>query len=104
MGLKPPMVQGWDCANDGPSGNQGSAVVRSLLLNKQDTFDVRVITRDINSSVAQDLLSLGAKTVCADARDHDQLAAAFNGAWAAFINSNSDHHVSSVFIPFSSRC
>ncbi|KAJ5192828.1 hypothetical protein N7449_008970 [Penicillium cf. viridicatum] len=76
----------------GGTGNQGSAVVRSLLLNKSNTFEVRVITRDVNSPVAKELVSLGAKTVCADARDSDQLAAAFSGAWGAFINSNSDYH------------
>lgn len=77
-------------------GNQGSAVVRSLLLNKENTFEVRVITRDINSTVAKELHGLGAKIVCADGRDHDQLTAAFLGAWGAFINSNSDHHVRSI--------
>ncbi|KAK5801375.1 hypothetical protein VI817_003587 [Penicillium citrinum] len=76
----------------GGTGNQGSAVVRSLLLNKENTFEVRVITRDINSTVAKELHGLGAKIVCADGRDHDQLTAAFLGAWGAFINSNSDHH------------
>ncbi|KAJ5629099.1 hypothetical protein N7490_011327 [Penicillium lividum] len=76
----------------GGTGNQGSAVVRSLLLNQKSDFEVRVITRDVNSPAAKELLSLGAKTICADARDHDQLVAAFRGAWGAFINSNSDHH------------
>ncbi|KAJ5766295.1 uncharacterized protein N7511_003911 [Penicillium nucicola] len=74
----------------GGTGNQGSAVVRSLLSHKDHIFEVRVITRDRESPKAQEIAKLGAELVVADGRDRKQTTAAFQGSWGVFINSNSD--------------
>ncbi|KKK12926.1 hypothetical protein AOCH_000471 [Aspergillus ochraceoroseus] len=74
----------------GGTGNQGTSVVRSLLAHKDQLFQVRVITRDPESSKAQELAKLGAEIVLAEGSDRSQTTAAFKGSWGAFINSNSD--------------
>ncbi|KAF3403484.1 NmrA-like family domain-containing protein [Penicillium rolfsii] len=74
----------------GGTGNQGSAVVRSLLSHKDKVFKVRVITRDPTSAKAQAISQLGAELVMADGWDRAQTTAAFHGSWGVFINTNSD--------------
>ncbi|KAL4862416.1 hypothetical protein BDV12DRAFT_190432 [Aspergillus spectabilis] len=70
------------------TGSQGSSVVRSLLQNKN--FHVRAITRKPESKAAQALRALGAEIIQADGWQKDEIAAAFKGSWAAFVNTNSE--------------
>ncbi|KOS42295.1 hypothetical protein ACN38_g6804 [Penicillium nordicum] len=72
----------------GATGNQGGAVVRSLVQNK--SFKVRGITRYPSSKASQDLVALGVEVVKADGWKEEEITAAFAGSWAAFVNTNSD--------------
>ncbi|KAF7173848.1 hypothetical protein CNMCM5623_006109 [Aspergillus felis] len=72
----------------GATGSQGGSVARSLLQNKN--FRVVAITRNAASKAAQELRGLGAEIVQADGWNKEQIAAAFAGSWAAFVNTNSD--------------
>ncbi|KAJ5130688.1 uncharacterized protein N7515_006727 [Penicillium bovifimosum] len=74
----------------GGTGNQGNAVVQSLLAHKDKAFHVRVITRDPTGPVAQELAGLGAELYKADGFNKEQITAAFQESWGAFINVNSD--------------
>lgn len=74
-----------------PVGNQGGAVARSLLKNKN--FSVRGITRNPGSDAAKDLASLGAEMVKADGFNKDEVKAAFAGSWGAFVNTQSEDPV-----------
>ena len=75
----------------GATGQQGKSVVLSLLDNK--SFHVRGITRNPESEAAKQLHSLGASVVKADGWDAEELVKAFEGSWAAFVNTNSDDPV-----------
>ena len=83
----------------GGTGNQGSAVVRSLLQNHGQAFKVRVITRDSSSAKALAVAELGAELVQAENLNRGEMVAAFENSWGAFINSNSDDHVCTLYIP-----
>ncbi|KAF7510639.1 hypothetical protein GJ744_006251 [Endocarpon pusillum] len=72
----------------GATGNQGGAVARSLLKNKN--FSVRGITRNPGSDAAKALASLGAEMVKADGFNKDEMKAAFEGSWGAFVNTQSE--------------
>lgn len=72
----------------GATGNQGGSVARSLLKNKD--FSVRGITRNPGSDAAKALASLGAEIVKADGFNKDEMKAAFNGSWGAFVNTQSE--------------
>lgn len=74
-----------------PIGNQGGAVARSLLRNKN--FVVRGITRNPGSDAAKALASLGAEMVKADGFNKDEMKTAFEGSWGAFINTQSEDPV-----------
>ena len=74
-----------------PAGNQGGSVSRSILRNKR--FSVRVITRNPGSDAAKALASLGAEVVKADGFNRDEMKAAFDGSWAAFVNTQSEDPV-----------
>lgn len=73
------------------TGNQGGSVARSLLKNKD--FSVRGITRNPDSDAAKALATLGAEIVKADGFNKDEMKAAFNGSWAAFVNTQSEDPV-----------
>ncbi|KAJ5746497.1 hypothetical protein N7520_011679 [Penicillium odoratum] len=75
----------------GATGNQGSSVVRSLLQNP--SFRVRAITRNPSSPTSQALAAAGAEIVKADGFRVEEIRAAFEGSWGAFININSDDKV-----------
>ncbi|KAK5990628.1 NmrA-like family domain-containing oxidoreductase lnaB [Cladobotryum mycophilum] len=72
----------------GATGNQGGSVARSLLQNP--SFSVRAITRSPDSQASRSLLSAGAEVVKADGFLGEEILAAFQGAWGAFVNLNSD--------------
>lgn len=75
----------------GATGNQGSSVARSLLQNP--SFRVRAITRTPSSTTSQSLATAGAEVVQADGFKADEIRAAFEGSWGAFVNINSDDKV-----------
>lgn len=75
----------------GATGNQGGSVVRSLLQNP--SFRVRALTRNPSSEASKKLADAGAEVVRADGFSAEDMAAAFRGAWGAFVNINSDDKV-----------
>ncbi|KAL4768075.1 hypothetical protein BDW60DRAFT_226010 [Aspergillus nidulans var. acristatus] len=72
----------------GATGNQGGAVVRSLLQNP--SFKVRALTRNPSSAVSQTLASQGAEIHEANGFSSESMIKAFSGAWGVFVNINSD--------------
>jgi uncharacterized protein YbjT (DUF2867 family) len=76
---------------DLPAGNQGGAVARSLVKNKN--FAVRGITRNPDSDAAKVLASIGVEVVKADGFNKDEMKAAFTGSWGAFVNTQSEDSV-----------
>ncbi|KAM4055763.1 nmrA-like family protein [Hirsutella rhossiliensis] len=75
----------------GATGNQGGSVARSLLQNP--SFRVRAITRNPNSEASRSLASSGAEIAQADGFNKDEVLAAFQGSWGAFVNLNSDDKI-----------
>lgn len=75
----------------GATGNQGGSVAPSLL--QSPGFQVRAITRTPGSVASQKLASLGAGVVQADGVRSDEVRAALQGSWGAFVNLNSDEMV-----------
>lgn len=78
----------------GATGYQGGSVVQSLLADKSGAFAVRGITRNPASDKAKALADQGVEVVKADGFKLDEMTAAFAGAWAAFVNTNSEDPVS----------
>ncbi|KAL3446314.1 hypothetical protein BJX65DRAFT_296341 [Aspergillus insuetus] len=72
----------------GATGNQGGAVVRSLLQNP--SFKVRALTRNPNSPASQELATQGAEVRQADGFSSESMVNVFSGSWGAFVNINSD--------------
>jgi uncharacterized protein YbjT (DUF2867 family) len=68
----------------GATGAQGGGLVRAILNDPQGGFNVRAITRDVNSDKAKELAKLGAEVVAADVNDPESLKHAFKGAHGAF--------------------
>ncbi|CAG8080257.1 unnamed protein product [Penicillium olsonii] len=75
----------------GATGNQGGSVARSLLQNPK--FQVRGITRDPQSEASMKLAAQGAEIAQGNGFDFDQMVAAFQDSWGAFVNINSDDEV-----------
>jgi uncharacterized protein YbjT (DUF2867 family) len=67
----------------GATGNQGGSVAK-LLLQHPDSYRVRAITRDSQSSAAKALAELGADVVQADLTNPETLPAAVGGCWGVF--------------------
>lgn len=76
----------------GATGNQGGAVVRSLLENRAG-FHVRAITRNPASDSSKTLAGLGATIVKGDGFNAEEMLVAFKDSWGAFVNINSDDRV-----------
>jgi uncharacterized protein YbjT (DUF2867 family) len=72
----------------GATGNQGGAVVRSLLQNSH--FKVRAITLNASSEAARVLASTGAEVVEASGFNHQEMVTALKGALGLYVNINSD--------------
>ena len=68
----------------GATGAQGGGLVNAILKDKKGPFAVRAITRDPNSTKANELAKAGAEVVAADIDDEKSLAKAFKGAYGAF--------------------
>lgn len=68
----------------GATGAQGGGLVRAILDDPNGGFAVRVLTRDVNSAKAKELVRLGAEVVAADVDDAESLRGAFEHAYGAF--------------------
>jgi uncharacterized protein YbjT (DUF2867 family) len=69
----------------GATGNQGSAVARTLLANG---FHVRALTRDAGKTAARELAALGAEVVVGDYDDATLLRKAVDGVYGVFSVQN----------------
>ncbi len=68
----------------GATGAQGGGLARAILDDKNGPFEVRAITRDVNSDKAKALAEAGAEVVKGDVDDMKSLKKAFEGAHGAF--------------------
>lgn len=68
----------------GATGAQGGGLARAILNDPNGGFQVRAITRDINSDKAKELAKLGAEVVAADVDNLESLKKAFKGAYGAY--------------------
>jgi uncharacterized protein YbjT (DUF2867 family) len=68
----------------GATGAQGGGLVSAILNDPDHEFNVRAITRDVNSDKAKELVKLGAEVVAADVDDVESLKKAFSGAYGAY--------------------
>ncbi len=77
----------------GATGAQGGGLVRAILADKDGSFSVRALTRNVASDKAKSFSGLGVETVAADLDDVTSLKRAFAGAYGAFCLTNSwEHH------------
>lgn len=74
----------------GATGNQGGAVVNRFL--KEDGWQVRAVTRDVNSEKAQTLKARGASVAAASFDDVESMVQAFEGATAIYAVTNFWNH------------
>jgi uncharacterized protein YbjT (DUF2867 family) len=72
----------------GATGNQGGAVLRALL-DRQDRWRARALTRDPDGAAAQALAARGVEVVGGDMADADSLARALKGVHGVFSVQNS---------------
>lgn len=68
----------------GSTGAQGSGLVRAILNDPDHEFNVRAITRDVNSDKAKELVKLGAEVVTGNVDDAESLKNAFKGAYGVY--------------------
>jgi uncharacterized protein YbjT (DUF2867 family) len=68
----------------GATGAQGGGLAHAILQDKNSSFGVRAVTRDINSDKAKELAQLGAELVVADIDDRQSVENALGGAYGAF--------------------
>jgi uncharacterized protein YbjT (DUF2867 family) len=68
----------------GATGAQGGGLAHAILQDKNSSFAVRAVTRDINSDKAKALAELGAELVAADIDDKQSVENALRGAYGAF--------------------
>ncbi|HEX8984792.1 MAG TPA: NmrA/HSCARG family protein, partial [Bryobacteraceae bacterium] len=68
----------------GATGAQGGGLVRAIQAYAGGGFRARALTRNVRSTAAQELASLGAEVVAADIDDPESLRRAFKGADAAY--------------------
>ncbi|OQP54279.1 nucleoside-diphosphate sugar epimerase [Niastella yeongjuensis] len=68
----------------GATGAQGGGLAHAILQDKNSSFAVRAVTRDINSDKAKALGQLGAEVVAADIDVPQSVENALRGAYGAF--------------------
>jgi uncharacterized protein YbjT (DUF2867 family) len=68
----------------GATGAQGGGLVRAIQADAAGGFTARAVTRNVNSSKAQDLAKLGAEVVLGDVDSPASLEKAFEGAHGVF--------------------
>jgi len=78
----------------GATGAQGGGLVRAIVNDPENQFQVRAITRNPNSEKAKELSSLGVEVVKADLDDLESLNRAFQGAYGAYCVTNFWEHFS----------
>jgi len=78
----------------GATGAQGGGLVRAILNDPENIFQVRALTRNPNSEKAKELSSLGVEVVKADLDDLGSLKQAFQGAYSAYCVTNFWEHFS----------
>jgi len=78
----------------GATGAQGGGLVRAILNDKDGSFTVRAMTRDVQSDKAKGLAALGAEVVAADLDSPESLKKAFAGTHGAFCLTNFWEHFS----------
>lgn len=78
----------------GATGAQGGGLLRAILEDPQQQFQVRALTRNANSDKAQILAARGAEIAQADLDDLESLKKAFKGAYGAFCVTNFWEHFS----------
>ena len=76
----------------GATGAQGGGLARAILNDKNGSFAVRAITRNVNSDKAKALADAGAEVVAADLDDVKSLKKAFEGTHGAFCVTNFWEH------------
>jgi uncharacterized protein YbjT (DUF2867 family) len=76
----------------GATGAQGGGLARAILNDKNGSFTVRAITRNVSSDKAKALAEAGAEVVTADLDDVKSLKKAFEGAHGAFCVTNFWEH------------
>ncbi|HEY8830891.1 MAG TPA: NmrA/HSCARG family protein [Gemmatimonadaceae bacterium] len=76
----------------GATGAQGGGLTRAILNDKNGSFAVRAITRNVSSDKAKALADAGAEVVAADLDDVKSLKKAFEGAHGAFCVTNFWEH------------
>src|SRR5580765_740110 len=67
----------------GATGAQGGGLARAILADRNRSFAVRAITRDIHSEKARALAAAGAEVVAGNIDDLASLKHAFAGAYGA---------------------
>ncbi|KAI9657660.1 MAG: hypothetical protein M1821_002836 [Bathelium mastoideum] len=78
----------------GATGAQGGGVARRL--KESGEWEVRGITRNVNSKSAQSLKAEGISVVAADLDDHGSLMKAFEGIQAAYAVTNFWEHIGTM--------
>lgn len=68
----------------GATGAQGGGLAHAILQDKNSSFSVRAVTRDVNSDKAKALAQLGAELVAADIDDLQSVENALRDAYGAF--------------------
>lgn len=68
----------------GATGAQGGGLARAMLEDNTGEFQVRALTRDVNSDKAKELEEMGAEIVEVDVDDHESLVSAFRGAYGVY--------------------
>ena len=68
----------------GATGAQGGGLAHAILNDKNSSFSVRAITRDVNSDKAKELKKLGAEVVFGNVDELESLNKAFEGAYGAY--------------------
>ena len=76
----------------GATGAQGGGLTRAILNDKNGSFAVRAITRNVSSDKAKALADAGAEVVAADLDDVKSLKKAFEGVHGAFCVTNFWEH------------
>ncbi|MEJ3749033.1 NmrA/HSCARG family protein [Actinomycetes bacterium KLBMP 9797] len=78
----------------GATGAQGGGLARAILADTGGEFVVRALTRKPDSDAARQLAAQGAEVVEADISDQWSVTKAFDGAYGAFLVTNTWEHMS----------
>ena len=68
----------------GATGAQGGGLVRAILGDKDSSFSVRALTRNVDSEKSKNLVKMGAEVVAADVNDVESVKRAFDDAYGAY--------------------